>query len=315
MFRNFVLGAGVNGLILGHLLQLPVIGQLQGQSHNSFPLGPRILHYGEDSARLINKLNIRKKPRSFKVGHYEGDLSSGNFVNPEQSWRESYALKTRGIKDFASAASAGKSEIVGWDIEDIQLVKKLREKVWEVRAKITKIDVPERVLYFENNDRSVSGALPYDELFNTIDLREFYKITGRFEEARALKIKDVRFVLANSVDLEKLLGTFDYVYFASEDVPFSRITRLHRYIFVIEIPEQNISKNLWGEEGVEIRVLGSRIMISQIIPRDYSVNNLLLKNEDKVHMVGRYARWDHSLLINNTIKEGMAYAEDMCGRY
>jgi hypothetical protein len=311
LFKNFVLGAGVSGLILSYLLQIPAIGQLQGQSYSNFSLGPRILHKDEYAELLLRKLGIRNKPRIFKIGHYEGNLIDGNFVNPGQSWRDSYAKKTRGITDFASAASGGKSEIIGWDIAGINLIKKLREeKALVILTHVSEIDIPQKIVYVKSFEDS--GMCIYDELFSTISLKEFYRIAGENEKARALELGQVRFLLVNSTMLNSLIGDFDYVYFASEEIPFNRITRVGRFEFVVEIPEQNLGKGIVMSEAIVRR---SVIIASQIIPKDWCISNPYLKNEDKVHMVGRYAKWDHSLLINDVIREGLAYAKDLCIRY
>lgn len=300
---NYVLGAGIHGLIMGYLTGTPVIGSLDGQSHNSFPLGPRILHKDEYSEILLNKLGIDKKPRIFKIGHFEGSLQNGKFIDePSSEWKEKYITKTRGkFISLSSAMSGGKKEIVGWDLNEIHLTGTLLKNIELINEKVEYIDTFNRIIQFKNPRFSAS----YEMLFNTLNLKVFNNLVG-FNFIKGLVANEVNFLLCSGGPLIRIHHDFDYVYFSDIELPFNRVTYINDNLFVIEKP--------YGSEKFELDTFQNMTIHKKItIPNCQIISPQTMVNEHLgIKMVGRYAKWNHGILINDTIKEGLEYAKSLC---
>ena len=293
--KSYVLGAGLHGLILGDMFKSPVIGKLDGQSSCPFPLGPRILHYDKYAAKYLKSMGIDKEPGHFFIGHFEGSLLSGNTVVPDEAYKVRYNLKVRGMaRAQTSAMSSDKNCIYGWDLKEVGLYDKLLDRVEIINNKVTAIDTHNEELLLDNGE-----LFEYRRLYNTMKLTLFTDLLNKKYQVNDLKAAPVQFMICKSSKLSKILGYRDYMYFNSVAVPFNRITRLKADMLCLEIPF-NINKNSLCElievdKVIDCYVVNECQIISPIMN---------VKMIGHVEMVGRYARWNQSILLNDTIKRG-----------
>jgi hypothetical protein len=292
----YILGAGVNGLILGFLLDATVIGtDSECQSRSSFPLGPRILHYDAAAAYLLHKLNMFTAPRKFKIGHYD----EGKFVTPTPEFKARYVKKTRGedIK-IDSAMSSDKTEILGWDISEIKLIEALEQQVNIIRSMVTYIDTEHKYFMLDSET-----AVRYDELISTIKLPKLFELTGVPYPFGTLEANPTTFVLCRGGFMRDANIDFSYIYVADTRYMFNRVTFLDNGCYVVEFPGA-ISEPwrlLKGSEVLEYKIVNK----CQILP-PYA-------HYDSVHGIqlqGRYAKWQHGILINDVIKAGIKGCTD-----
>jgi DNA-binding protein len=305
--RAYVIGAGINGLILSYLAHVPAIGTtLDNQSSSKFPLGPRILHRDRDSSAFLLRLGIFDEAKMFKIGHFDGTLQSGGFVDPMEAWKQKYIKKTRTVDiKIQSAMSGGHKCIWGWDIGEINLIPILRRNAVTINNMISNIDADTQIITMHDNKQ-----LQYDKCVSTIKLPKLYSLMGKKapEEYRANKTK---FILAEGGALLSLKKDYAYIYFADERLPFNRVTFLDGERYVIEMPEA-----YFDVQDLELILPGAKFIDEIVIDECQIISSE--KDNRKVSgidLVGRYAKWNHGLLINDTIKEGYKLAKDLRIRY
>jgi hypothetical protein len=304
--RNYILGAGVSGLIMSFMTDTPAIPvAIPSQSLNRFPLGPRILHKDNDSEKLLRDLGIKEPYKQFAIGHFDGDLATGQFVDPDAEWKQKYIRKTRTTNvKLESAMSGGHKYINGWDIGDIKLIPELQRRAQVIKNIATKIDAERRTIITLDK-----RELEYGKCISTIKLPAFYDLIG-YPIPEPYEARKTRFVLIEGGPLLALKGNFSYIYFADKKLPFNRVTFLDGDKMVIEIPEEffNVPLDfiLVGTSFLDEVTVGD----CQIVSVNKRIQRVL-----GVEMVGRYAKWNHALLINDVIKDGIKYAKAMRVRY
>lgn len=303
MFRNYVLGAGINGLIMGYLLGATVIGTSENnQTKSNFQLGPRILHYDSLAKDLLASLGIKAQPKIFHIGYFDGTTANLQWVKPSLYWRKKYDAKVRGESFKRSIPKRDPVSLVGWDINEIELIGALESKVKIIDHMVDNIDTKQKLIYFSDEE-----VIIYDNLINTVKLTDFMKLTG-IKDYTGLVARSTAFALVESMLLEQLIGGYSYSYFAG-NTSYNRITRIGCGKYVVEIPEDNFTQAI--AELAEFHLSSFKIVEEcQIISPSYV--NIYIPN---VHMVGRYACWNQRLLINDTIERGVKIAESLCPRH
>lgn len=340
-----VLGSGLAGLITGYLLGWPVIGEnIGGQAKAPFPLGPRILEADEYSSKLLELLGIKKKPRVFRVGYIYSN-SPGEMprvhLTPHEGFKEAYYRKTRGDLSpiTTSSMSDDKRTIVGWDIDSINLLYILSKNVPVRRGIITVIfvdDVTEIIL----GERTVeglcySGTLPIrrENIVNTLPLPVFLRLSNTVGVVEKPEAGDVRFVKVRANDPNYMLWfkdinrDYDYAYIADENMPIHRVTKIpsDTLEFIAEVnepryPELEVMSEFKYSLIEPIKGIASGIRDSALrIARSHVVKGSQILNSypggydyvSGIKMVGRYAKWNHSVKLNHVIREAMELAEQM----
>lgn len=240
----------------------------------AFPLGPRILHYTDKTKAFLERIGISREPREFKIGYLiNGEVTTK--ITKEQ--RLQYYMKTRGNKNInATTMSEGKTSIVGWDINEINLVDVLhkRNKHRIHQYQVTRIDP-------QNN--LINYFIEYDKLISTIPLDALQRlIHGYFGDPHYnLKKREVYFHLC---ELENDID-FDYIYnIDSPDI--TRMTKVGNNKFVIEA----------------ISPVDHYFVIDRIAAKTQIVTEVKLENYYGIELVGRYAQYDHSVKTNNIIE-------------
>jgi hypothetical protein len=117
------------------------------------------------------------------------------------------------------------------------------------------------------------------------------------------------------------LGDYAYVYFSGETHPFHRVTRYESPFeedrFIVEVGSEryedlkNHPEFKVQEEGGLLKPPKFSFSRSLTIHNCQILNNLGLEEMQGIPFVGRYAQWDHSIKLNQVIKEAMVLAKQM----
>lgn len=291
---NIVLGAGLTGLIAGYITGYPVLGrEIGGQLNSPFPLGPRILERTPETEWLLANLGIQSNPKTFKVGYYDhGRLTD----DPPVGFRETYYKKTR--KDGTvteDCMSGNKKHIVGWDIAEIKLIDLLKSRVNLIPEIATKIDTKLGNILLSDG----KSCIVYDNCINTIPANIFCRLADiNLYEFRA---HTTIFALVKPISNIAMDNPYKYIYFAEEEYPFHRLTKLDDRHAVLEFREDRWRKY----DGHDIETSIGYFEVLDIIEHANCqiIDDLDLKGLWPIKFIGRYAQWKHGVKVEHTIRE------------
>jgi hypothetical protein len=278
MVNNFILGAGIAGLVMAELKRdegFTVLAEkVGGQMKMPFPLGPRILHQTDKTAAFLKRVGITAEPKVFKCAYIvNGEIT--NKVTEQQKLQ--YYLKTRGNnKVNATTMSEGKTSIIGWDINEINLVDVLyeRNKGNIEYFKLEHVDAKNKLLNYKLKYNSLISTIPLDILTRLVN--------GYFGDPKLnLKKREVHFHLC------ELENEFDYDYLYNIDDPaITRMTKVQGNKIVVEATKQ----------------LDGYFVLKHIAAKTQLEHELKLKKYHGIELVGRYAQHDHAVKTNDIIE-------------
>jgi hypothetical protein len=256
-------------------------------------------------------MGILEEAKMFKIGHFDGALQSGEFVDPMEAWKQKYIKKTRAADIvIQSAMSGGHKYIWGWDIGEIGLLPILRRNAVTINNMVKNIDADTRIITMRDDKQ-----LQYDKCVSTIKLPKLYSLMNKKAPVE-YRANQTGFILAESSELQKLRSDYSYIYFADMRLPFNRVSYLADNKVVVEIPEaytigfpklEDVLSNILPSINILDSILIDECQIITSEKENHKVNG--------IDLVGRYARWNHGLLINDTIKEGYKLAKELRIRY
>jgi hypothetical protein len=304
---NYVIGSGLSGLIAGYILDWPVIGKdIGGQMKSPFPLGPRILEAAGESTWLIAKLGIQVPPmKEYTIGYKDKD---GNVHDePDHNFRAAYYAKTRLENDQSfisipeSIMTGGRKRLIGWDMEQLQLVQKLRSRVAIIPSNIINIFTSRKTLVLEDGTE-----LKYDNLLSTIPLPTLNNLIGSPLERDLFKAFDTVFVEASSYDeIYSPTDYKDYVYVANHTIPHHRITRIGLNTYVYEYRADRYSGCFYSDP-LYFKPMYKHIVKNCQIAKDLKLDSLL-----GIKLIGRYAEWYHGHKTEDVIRRSLDYANEV----
>lgn len=296
---NYVIGGGMAGLVFATLnpsfkiIDMNPLGQFQGM----YQLGPRILQYSS----LLNKFIIDHTPEGSggpliseaKVGYILGDGVSTDTMTA--GFSEKYSKIAHGSnKGESSFLSGGKNKI-----RHITFLKHGEESyVWLLKQLLEQIDKENRIKYvkvdfIDTKAKEIAlgngDVYIYDNLVSTIPLPIFQKLVVNKNIELDLETKKKHFYVTNySEENQKLQELYNYMY--SVNGVYTRKTFYGDYIVYettethpyYEIDECDIIERY---ENLPIQIVES-----------YEVEEI-----DGIHMLGRYAEWNHNVKINEVI--------------
>jgi hypothetical protein len=312
---SLVLGTGLSGLITGYILGWPVVGRgLGGQQSSSFPLGPRILEKTPDTEWLLGRLGIEATPREFRIGYYSPDLDNPWVDNPPSYFRAEYYKKTRGTDDVTlSSMSGGRNSIIGWDLNELNLVSRLLSRVPVIPQLVLKVETYPVKRLLLGNKQSVDGmdvlvperVLYPDNIINTIPLPIFLRLMNLDEVALEFKALPTMFV--EVVSLEPLFE-YDYGYISTPTIPVHRITKISPQKYVLECRGDK------GYNPVELGIHNTVYNRHKIVPDCQIVQSKCVQEYAGVKMIGRYAEWDHSVKLEDVIRRARECYSELNGK-
>lgn len=291
--RRFIIGGGITGLIISHCSSLRGIESMiftvdiGGQLGKSFSLGPRILHENKNTREFLKTLKINEEPRTFRVGYCKGDAFTEGRVEmledvSEEDSRE-YFEKTRGVAgNSKTALSEGKKIIVGWDMNEIQLVERLKQKCENRIIKSTIGGATDQILKY--------GKESFDEVIWTAKLENLMKLL-ELKPPKSMRLKNEMFYfLPESAEKELaergiVFDGVDYIYNVSKSSPEKRYTRAEKG-FVIETLEEVKELERYGK-------LKKGVIIEE---------ELKWREIEGIKLAGRYAEMNHAVKADRIIE-------------
>lgn len=336
-----ILGTGITGLMLGYLTNSPVYGEALGGQMAGMPKGPRILHRTEETEAFLKGLGLDLPPRTFIVGY---NKSPGAVPGPVAdkalpSDRIEYYKKTRGGTNPppGSVMSGGSNKIVGWDLNQINLVEILAERVNVIVSRVDEIDFESDTVKILRSD-GVTQIMPLDGSVCTFSLprlerlivQDLHEISFLFEEdERVYKSRDS----LNELDLSSYDTTFlkvdtsslaipmvpapyDYIYCTSENNPINRVTRLDNQYCVFETRGDRYEETVDYLEAMGLDPGYCETIRFCQLKTSYRVKELAYERtplKPRLHLCGRFASWDHGFKIDSVFKEAATYVKQMGG--
>jgi hypothetical protein len=284
MGMKYILGAGIAGLIMQEILKdegyTILTDSVGGQMKTQFPLGPRILHYSAKVNDFLLSIGIKENPREFKIGYFANDQLT-NQITPDQ--KADYYFKTRGnVKVNTTTMSEGKNIIVGWDINNINLVDVLYQR--------NKENI--KVLNINNvcpTNNIINNTLEYTDLISTLPLNVLQGLMSDDRFKYPCITRDVYFHYVKYDKSNYLFAgnDYDYVYNVDPEEDISRVTKLNKQEYIYEAN----------------KLVSNPYLVSHIKAKTQIANELKLTEYEGIKLVGRYAQFDHSVKSNNIIEK------------
>jgi len=325
--ENIIIGGGLSGLIYAYYNRdyKIIADKIGGQAMSSFNLGPRLLQAEDDtSMNLLSSLGfkcfikkeeydyrIHQNPMFIKVAKI-GYMKNGVITNKAtNSFRSKYFIQSRCLEGEVdvimpnSIMSENKTKIEYFDITHEQLAKLLINELLKdyrmYEAKVEQIDVPENTIYINENGNRRS--LIYDKLVNTIPFPTFFSLCNPFCKVQDFDAKTKYFIEIDKYAMKEYISDeFDYIYYI--DHPWNRITMGEKTVIVECTGEDKY--NEFYKRYKHLEWDSFRLPCGQI---QKSVDILTINHDgveiDNVRMLGRYATWNHSTLIQDVIKKSM----------
>jgi len=280
---NYIIGAGVTGLLAGFLLKdYKIISRKEnigGQLNAPFQLGPRFVRKNRSIVSILKKLKVEFLVKNVKIGYFNGEEV---LDSPTEEMRNKYISMTRGQTQNASSFmndSLNTMKVLKFDMDSFifKLQDEMKKQIIDNNVKHIDLETKEITL----DDGTV---LKYKKLISTIHYADFCSLVGKKVD---LQFGDIFFFLTekNAIPYDK---KYAFMYIISNNLPFNRMTQTKDGV-VLESP----------------RPLSTFDMEKYKIKRYYVLKNGKLKgsyNVEKiegVNFLGRYATLDNEVRIHN----------------
>lgn len=324
--ENLIIGGGLSGLIYAYYNKdfKIIADKIGGQATTSFNLGPRLLQIDDTSKQLLSSLgfknfltkdeydyNVHPNPMFIKVAKVGYNINGIVTNKPTNSFRSKYFIQSRCLEGEAevimpeSAMSGNQKEIKYYDITHEKLARILidvlaqEHRIYE--TKVEQIDIPNDQLYiYDGKDRK---TLKYNKLVNTIPFPIFFSLCNPFCKVEDFDVHAKYFIeIDKYIMREYISDSFDYIYFV--DHPWNRLTVGENTIIVECTGEDKY--NEFHSRYKNIKWNSFRLPCGQI---EKSVDMLTINHDgveiENIRMLGRYATWNHSTLIQDVIRRSM----------
>ena len=324
--QNYILGGGIAGLIAAEILRHQDFKVLEsntpgGQMANPWPLGPRIFHKTPEIIEFLKSIDFSDSDiisRPYIVGYKVGSGVSLSLPNSE--YRAKYVEKTRPytVADNRSYMSEGLNRFEGIEAPSIEaVVRRLSERITIrnqiIKEKVFSVDPAQK--WVSTNVQNIS-FYEYDKLISTIPLKLLISLARNFTEdsyvemykyeelSDGYKINDKTFFYVDheSQLLNDCKNKTKIDYFYSIDDCYTRVTLVREGKAVIETIENNSSviESILSDPFLNIQSIIDTKTIPVQIQRNIGATKF-----SGIHLLGRFAQWDHDVLTHDIIKRAM----------
>ena len=301
-YTKFIIGGGIAGLTLAFYLDeyKVITTDLLGQLNSPIQLGPRIIQFDEYSFKFLTdvcqkyKLNADIIVKTAKIGYYEDskvvDSVSDNF-------KQEYSMMTRGKREYESSfLSDGKNYISYLELDCYGSDTFI--KVFELIAnKIKKRIIKQEVIAIHPHMNKIIlksfNNVKYTDVISTIPLSLLTKLLFIPTDYN-FELLPKTFCLCkieNEVDKE-LSNLYSYIYTVKNI--WSRKTYLGDNV-LYELVGDPVCKKIQGNSIINLKE-NVKIQIK---------SSLKVDEISGIKLSGRYGRWDHSIKLNDVIKQAM----------
>lgn len=306
--RQIILGGGLSGLIWAVYHPDSVIiepGELGGMVHNN--MGPMMLHATEEVKDFIRKIGLESKTKTARVG-YTRQLGTVFDRPPDKQFREDYyrhsRLLTQDHKIPESVMSSDSSVFVVIDIPIKEIVRHTIDYIESQGVIVLKKKVNKISHLKDNVNRLILEDFPRiysDNIVSTIPITIFQKLVDAYQVKHTDRLIKVFVDTGNTEEVEdKFFNSFDYIYVVS--TYNGRLTRIILTDRVVYEYTLNVDEN-----PIEIVNMWPTMKTSTI--RDVIRISKNLKHWNNIKFLGRTAQWDHSIKLNDVIKEAQEDVE------
>jgi len=284
---NYIIGAGITGLLAGYLLKdYKIISReenIGGQLKATFQLGPRFVRYNKDFVKILKKLKIKFLVKHVKIGYFNG---TEILDEPTEEMKLKYAQYTRkhnALQQSFMNDGLNKMKILKFDMDLFidKLKRSLKDRITNSNA--TDIDLNKKIIMLDNDT-----YLNYDKIVSTIHYSDFCNLVG---EKDNFTYGDIFFFLVDNNVIPYDSKHYAFIYIISDDIPFNRVTKI-KIGSVLEAPRP-LTKQQMEQFGVK---------------QYYILKNCKLKGEYKiipiqnVTFLGRYATLENETRIHNIVE-------------
>lgn len=301
--KIYIIGGGVAGLTLAMfdpafvvLTRTPL-----GQLDFPFNLGPRLLQRNEHTTDFFYKYANRLKLNTildFAVTHigYKSDQIIKNEAN--KRFKQEYSLITRGTTEYEdSFLSSSKNEIEHFILRGVDnSYKKFFELMLEYLISRNQLRFVTVVYVYPDKHivKTDIGEFEYSHLVNTLNLKQFSMMfeSQQCEQNINLSVKNKNFVITTN-DQRDIAQSAHFSYIYSIDKDYTRKTLNGQYN-CYEV-EEELPKNQTQFDN--------RTILNKFSAPIQIVKSVDFKKIAGIHMLGRYAQWNHSIRFDTLFTE------------
>lgn len=306
MSRNYIIGAGITGLVWKFYhpdfqIISPQIGGDYGKTHMVW------IHDCFETRKLLIDLGFPIKTKKSWIGYYYKGWITENLSNDMNlvmiqkkmtEWNKpidpNFVPKTRDLS-LSSGLLSGVNYMNTLDVDLIKVVEKLNEKSDVKHGFVTRID--EDRIFVKQNPKDESGNwLLYDKLISTISAPFFWKAWGQEKEFKYLSITNI----ITDKKPEFFDNRYEMVYY-DDSVPFSRISFLDGK-YALEFTGI-ITREEFEEKFPDLPVLDYFIVPQGRIFE----NEENLSPTPNIIFSGRFAQWKYGVTSEYVISQAINY--------
>lgn len=302
MTTKFVLGGGISGLIYAfynrdyHIIS-PSLG---GKLVHDYLSSTILLHDTPETRKLLEDLSIEAERQAHFIRYfYKKQLLERVPVEIHQMlvakkltlW-SALPMFTVAIPTSSSSLSLPNTHIPVYRVSSSRLIELLRKQVEWIEDRAVTITPNEIVTQRRKR-------YTYTDLVSTIPAPEFWRL---YQRPREFQYFPVTFVNSDTHPLsEEVKVPWDLIYFVDTDLKYTRVNRSpytgdYLYEFTGEITREQLS-----ELCPDLNVKNHYVDPYGVIMTD--LNNIPPPN---VRFLGRFAVWNYTHHIEDTIKESLA---------
>ena len=306
--NNLILGSGLAGIIAKIYNPDFVIIDLPVKQETQYQLGPRFLYDCEEVSDLLSKISGFSNSY-FKNATKKKTINVGYFFNGKfydrliLDFLKKYNNKLgKDPNEIYSSMSDNKEKFDVYGMPWFNFWNSINETAKVLgRAHIGRV----QNINLEDKEIRIDGLIiKYDKIINTIPAPDFLKLCGIFDSDHFAS--DIYFSKARralSYD-----DRFDFIYYIEKNIDFYRITKvdiLHQDKYYVIESLLPISKTRFPENSnlEQIAVLKEKKIISG------TKLDLIDDRFNDIFILGRYARWDHSIRMPEMIRDAKRVSE------
>jgi hypothetical protein len=280
---NYIIGAGVTGLLAGLLLNdYKIISRKEnigGQLNAPFQLGPRFIRKNKSIVSLLKKLKVDFLVKNVKIGYFNGEEV---LDSPTEEMKQTYVNKTRGqTQNSNSFMNDGLNTMKVLKFDMDAFIFKLQDEMKKqiIDSDVVKIDVDKKELILDNG-----RVLKYNKLISTI---HYVDLCSLINKKTDLQFGDIFFFLTDktAIPYDK---KYAFVYIISDNLPFNRMTNTKDGV-VLESP-----KSLSKIDFDRYKIKRYYILKNGKLKGTYNVEQI-----PGIVLLGRYATLDNEIRIHN----------------
>ena len=290
--KKYILGGGINGLIYAfYNPEYTIISDsFGGKLNNSSLKNTIVVHDTPETQKLLNDLGIKIITKTHLIKYVkEGKMFSEiSLEDKKQLIKKKMGDEDFEIRDLNLSTNDCYIKVIDVDLDVI--IAKLKGRVKNMLLESV-IRITESEIITEHT------TYAYDEIVSTLPANVFWKLYEKKDNNINLKFKPITFVMTEKIPKVLNNQLFDLVYF-SGDEKYSRITKrdnLYLYEFTGYYTEEEMSKEFKDVKLMKYFTYDNGIIFSD-------KNNIPPKN---IRFVGRFATWNHSDKLQDTIKEAI----------